>query len=115
MVPVARRNLLAEKGRLAISVAGVAFSVVLILVVLSLYRGWGGLGGIIEELPADLWVVQQGTTDPFHSGSLLDESVAEQTATLPGVGHVTRVLARQMGLHATTQRVYFMALDATAD
>ena len=115
MVPVARRNLFAEKTRLAMSALGVAFSIVLILIVLALYRGFSGIGGIIEELPADLWVVQQGTTDPFHSGSLLDESVAEQTAALPEVGHVTKVLARQMGLHATTQRVYFMALDATAD
>ena len=32
-VPVARRNLFAEKGRFAISVAGVAFAVLLMLIV----------------------------------------------------------------------------------
>src|SRR3972149_6249698 len=38
MVPVARRNLFSEKGRFAISVAGGAVSVLLILIVLALYR-----------------------------------------------------------------------------
>src|SRR3989304_5958376 len=98
MVPVARRNLLAEKGRLAISVAGVAFSVVLILVVLSLYRGWDGLGGIIEEIPADLWVVQQGTTDPFHSVSVLREDLAEELAGVEGVRGVSKAFSRTMSV-----------------
>ena len=98
MVPVARRNLLAEKGRLAISVAGVAFSVVLILVVLSLYRGWGGLGGIIEEIPSDLWVVQQGTTDPFHSVSVLREDLAEELAGVEGVRGVSKAFSRTMSV-----------------
>src|SRR3989304_7133791 len=98
MVPVARRNLLAEKGRLAISVAGVAFSVVLILVVLSLYRGWGGLGGIIEEIPADLWVVQQGTTDPFHSVSVLREDLAEELAGVEGGRGVSKAFSRTMSV-----------------
>lgn len=96
MVPVARRNLLAEKGRLAISVAGVSFAVVLILVVLSLYRGWSGVGGIIEEVPADLWVVQQGTTDPFHSVSLLDEEMAAELGNVEGVRGVNVAFARTM-------------------
>ena len=98
MVPVARRNLLAEKGRLAISVAGVAFSVILILVVLSLYRGWGGLGGIIEEIPADLWVVQQGTTDPFHSVSVLRENLAEELTAVDGVRGVSKAYSRTMSV-----------------
>ena len=44
MVPLARRNLLAEKGRFAMSAIGVAFAVLLILIVVSLYRGWSGTG-----------------------------------------------------------------------
>jgi putative ABC transport system permease protein len=96
MVPIARRNLLAEKGRLAISVAGVTFAVVLILVVLSLYRGWSGVGGIIEEIPADVWIVQQGTTDPFHSVSLLNEDLAPELAGVDGVRSVNVAFARTM-------------------
>src|SRR3989337_1881326 len=98
MVPVARRNLLAGKGRLGISVAVVAFSVVLILVVLSLYRGWDGLGGIIEEIPADLWVVQQGTTDPFHSVSVLREDPAHALAAVDGVRGVSKAFFRTLSV-----------------
>ena len=36
VVPVARRNLFADKGRFAMSVGGVAFAVLLILIVVSL-------------------------------------------------------------------------------
>jgi hypothetical protein len=44
-VPIARRNLLAEKTRLLMSIGGVAFAVLLILLVTSLYRGWSEAGG----------------------------------------------------------------------
>ena len=115
MVPVARRNLFAEKTRLAISVAGVAFAVILILIVVALSRGWSGVGGIIEELPGDLWVAQTGTTDPFHSASLLREETADQVAAVPGVARVTKVVARQMGLPDSGERVYLMALDRPED
>src|SRR3990170_6431262 len=40
MLLVARKNLLTERTRLAISVGGVALSVFLIGILLSLYRGW---------------------------------------------------------------------------
>jgi hypothetical protein len=65
-VPLARRNLFSEKARFAISVAGVGFAVLLILIVLALYRGFSRSGQTFKDLPGDLWVVQQGTTDPFH-------------------------------------------------
>ncbi len=46
---IARKNLFAEKTRFAISVGGVAFAVLLILVLSSLYLGWvGKLGAYVE-------------------------------------------------------------------
>ena len=113
MVPVARRNLFAEKTRLAISVAGVAFAVTLILIIVALYRGWSSIGGIIEEMPGDLWVVQQGTTDPFHSVSLVDADLADRLAGVQGVSSVTRAYARTMGVTVAGKNVplYVMALD----
>ena len=113
MVPVARRNLVTEKVRLAISVAGVGFAVLLILVVVSMYRGWSSRGGIIEELPGDLWVVQKGTTDPFHSVSLVDANLSDRLAEVEGVGSVTKAYARTMGVTVGGENVplYVMALD----
>jgi putative ABC transport system permease protein len=85
-----------EKGRFAISVLGVAFAVLLILIVVALYRGWSRTGAVFEQLPGQLWVVQQGTSDPFHSASLLTPEQLQRTADVPGVETVVPVLQRQM-------------------
>ena len=112
-VPVARRNLFAEKARFAISVAGVAFAVMLILIVLALYRGWSQTGGTFQQLPGQLWVVQQGTTDPFHSSSLVEASEIQQLSALEGITAVVPVLSRQMNFRAgdSEEEARLMALD----
>ena len=57
MLLIARKNLFAEKTRLAISIGGIALSVFLIGILLSLFRGWSQqVGSFVEEVPADLWV-----------------------------------------------------------
>src|SRR3990172_5422218 len=112
-VPVAIRNLFAEKARFAISVAGVAFAVMLILIVLALYRGWSQTGGTFQQLPGQLWVVQKGTTDPFHSSSLVQVSDLQQLSGVEGVATVVPVLSRQMNFKAggSEEEVRLMALD----
>ncbi len=112
-VPVARRNLFAEKGRFAISVAGVAFAVLLILIVLALYRGYSRTGQTFKQLPGDLWVVQHGTADPFHSLSLLDGERIDSVREVSGVAAAIPVLSRQMkfGAGGEEAAARFMALD----
>ena len=113
MVPVERRNLFSEKGRFAISVAGVAFAVLLILIVLALYRGISRTGQTFRELPGQLWVVQPGTTDPFHSVSLIEQARLASVTTTPGISAVVPVLLRQMAFEAGGSEVSarLMALD----
>jgi putative ABC transport system permease protein len=116
MVPLARRNLLAEKGRFAMSVAGVAFAVLLILIVVSLYRGWSDVGRFYERLPGDVWISQTGTSDPFHSTSFLPRSGAATLARVPGVSAVIPVYARHIafGRPGREADVFAMALEAPA-
>ncbi len=113
MVPVARRNLLSEKGRFAISVIGVAFAMILILTIVALYRGLSRSGEIFQQLPGQLWVVQQGTSDPFHSISLLEPQDVEVASRPEGVKAVVPVLSRQMkfSYRGRDQSVRLMALD----
>ena len=86
MVPIARRNLLAEKLRLAIAVGGVAFAVFLIVVILSLYYGMRSAAGeFAREFPADLWVAQRGLADLATSSSEVPLEVQPEVAALPGV------------------------------
>jgi putative ABC transport system permease protein len=115
-VPVARRNLFAEKARFAISVSGVALAVMLILIVLALYRGWSQTGGIFQQLPGQLWMVQRGTTDPFHSSSLVQVSELQELSAADGVTAVVPVLSRQMNFTAgdSEEEVRLMALDFPA-
>jgi putative ABC transport system permease protein len=114
VVPLARRNLLSEKGRFALSVGGVAFAVLLILLVVSLYRGWSDVGRLYTQLPGDLWISQPQTTDPYHSSSFLPAADASTLATVPGVAAAMPVYTR----HIAFQRdgiaidVLAMALDA---
>lgn len=97
MVPLARKNLFTEKIRFAISVGGVAFSVLLILVISGLYRGWNEMISFyIESIPTDLWVVQKGTSDMFHGASILPENLRDEIKKIEGVREVDKLLGRQV-------------------
>lgn len=95
-VPLARRNLLAERGRFAMSIAGVGFAVLLVLIVVSLYRGWSDVGRLYERLPGEVWVSQPATSDPFHSTSFLPTGYGETLGAIAGVNRVIPVYARHI-------------------
>ena len=116
MVPLARRNLLAEKGRFAMSVAGVAFAVLLVLIVLSLYRGWSGVGSLYQEMPGQIWVSQPGTSDPFHSTSFLPLADVRALDAVPGVRAAIPVYTRHIafGERGHELDVFAMALAVPA-
>src|SRR5437870_5658104 len=72
MLLVARKNLFSERTRLAISVGGVALSVFLISLLLSLYRGWDNkVGGFVEKSNVDVWIANEGSKDFLAAASLL--------------------------------------------
>jgi putative ABC transport system permease protein len=72
MLLVARKNLFSERMRLVISVGGVALSVFLISLLLSLYRGWDEkVGGFVENSNVDVWVASEGAEDFLTAASLL--------------------------------------------
>lgn len=97
MLLVARKNLFSEKTRLAISVGGVALSVFLIGILLSLYRGWDQqVGSFVEQVPADLWVASDGTTDFAQSASILPQELATQIGFVPEVQTVSPLIVRPM-------------------
>lgn len=98
-ISIARKNLFHERIRFLISVSGVAFSVMLILILLGLYRGWNNkLGKYIEGVDADVWVLQNGAADMFHSTSLIPNAVGEQLAKIEGVQSVHPLIGRRVPL-----------------
>lgn len=118
MLLVARKNLFSEKTRLAISIGGVALSVFLIGILLSLYRGWSEqVGSFVEEVPADLWVASDGTTDFTAAASILPDSLGSQLELVPEVDTVSPLVVRPMEMyHAgddpdNTFDVHFVGYD----
>ena len=100
MLFIALKNLFQEKTRFIISVGGVSFSVLLIIILQGLYQGWQNrMGEYIRELPADLWVGQEGSRDMFHSVSILASSEEEKIKNIPGVSQVASFSGRQVEFH----------------
>src|SRR3989338_4933007 len=99
MIFIALKNLFQEKTRLFISIGGVAFSVLLIIILQGLYQGWSNrMGEYIRNLPADLWVGQEGSREMVHSGSILAEADKEKIENIEGVVSVATFSGRQMKL-----------------
>ncbi len=72
MLLVARKNLFSEHTRLAISVGGVALSVFLISLLLSLYRGWDEkVGQFVEQSNVDIWAGSEGMNDFITAASIV--------------------------------------------
>jgi putative ABC transport system permease protein len=114
VVPLARRNLLAEKVRFSMSVAGVAFAVLLVLVIASLYRGWSKSSAFFGELPGEIWVAQQGTSDPLRASSHLPSAGLTKLEQIDGVAMVLPVYTRRIaiptpGLELSVQFMSFVA------
>ena len=99
-VPLAWRNLVSNKTRLARSVAGIGFAVLLMLVQLGFERGFFDASlGIVRELDGDLFLMRAtkyrfGSEDPF---ALRDLATAREVT---GVASV-------MPLYASWQRVFW--------
>lgn len=112
-VPIARRNLLADKVKFFAALGGVTLAVVLILVVQSLYQGVKReYASFIESLPGDVWVGQRGIGGVVYSNSFLVESDAAEVRAVPGVTAVHRLYGRLTSFEADGDetRVYVWAL-----
>ena len=97
MVPLARRYLFSDKIRLAIAAGGVAFAVLLIVLVQAFFQGIiDQIGRFASAAPSDLWVMQAGTPDPSHGASILPNSVLSDLQDVPGVAAAQPLLGRAM-------------------
>jgi putative ABC transport system permease protein len=114
MVPIARRNLLADKVKLVVAVGGVTLAIVLIIVVNSLYQGVRReTDTFIRNLPGDIWIVQRGTTDLVFSNSTLPDTSASAVRSVESVRHVYTLNGRLMAFEVDGRevRTYVMALE----
>nr|MDQ6928637.1 ABC transporter permease [Actinomycetota bacterium] len=99
MTNIAWKNLAGERTRFAISVAGVAFAVVLVVTLRGLY--WGVIAEAtryVRTTGADLWVAQAGSPGDFlQSRSILPVNDEAAIAKVAGVAEVAPLLSRPVG------------------
>lgn len=92
-VPVARRLLLARKGRTLAGIAGIALALMLVLALKALLAGTERrLTGYIDRSGADIVVAQEGVRTMHMTQSVLPERVATAIAALPGVVQATPIV-----------------------
>jgi len=94
MPPLARRNLFHDKVRFTVTLTGIAFSVVLIVVELGLFVGFTvTTSSIIDRSNADLWIVSRGT--PYiEQGAPFPERKFYQVLATPGVASAEKYIVR---------------------
>jgi putative ABC transport system permease protein len=112
-VPIARRNLLADKVKPLLALGGVMLAITLMVVVRSIYEGVRqDYESFVTRLPGDLWVAQKGSPGLTYSNSFLTDRQAADVATVPGVEAVHRLYGRVTSFeaHGDEVRVYVWAL-----
>lgn len=118
MIGIAWRNLVRERTRLAISVGGVAFAVLLILLIQGLYTGVNQEAGrYLRSVDADVWVGQAGTRGGFgHSVSVLPADQRTAVAAVGGVAEVAPLFGRPVVVASDGRDadVFLMGFDTSS-
>src|SRR5262249_43834063 len=91
---LAWRNLVHDRIRLLVTITGVVFAVVLIVVEFGLFLGFAPTtSGLIDRSRADLWIVSSRV--PYiEVGVPFSERKLSTVLATPGVAHATKYIAR---------------------
>lgn len=94
MPPLARRNLFHDKIRLAVTLTGITFAVVLVVVELGLFLGFSTTtSSLIDRSGADLWIASKRV--PYiEQGAPFSERKLYQVRATPGVAAAEKYIAR---------------------
>lgn len=99
MWTLARKNLLKERVRLVISVGGVAFSVMLIVVLRGLFISYEHrVGQYFNHVGGQEWVWQKNSASLFTSFSIVPHTLTTPISRVPGVKEVWPFVVRPVGI-----------------
>jgi putative ABC transport system permease protein len=110
-ISIALRNLLQDRFRLMLSIAGVASAVMLVLIlegfVAGLYRQ---VGAYLENAPGSMVVNQQGVTNLLGATSILPAKAEEEVRRIEGVEDAIPLLSQFviLDLHELKQPAYLI-------
>lgn len=102
MIDVALRMLVHDRGRFAITLAGVAFAVTLVVVQVGLFRGLLANATVtIERADADLWITSKNTPNVDFPHYFAEASVM-RVRSIPGVARADNLLVVFVGMQLPT-------------
>ncbi len=110
-VPVARRNVFADRRRLATSVLGVAAAIALILLLQGLWSGFRvQISAYEDNVGADLFVGEPGTANFLGVPSFLPLDTVDAIRAIPGVERADPIAVRfaVLDLHGRKQFVFLV-------
>jgi putative ABC transport system permease protein len=114
MVSLARKNLLHDRLRFVITVAGVAFAVTLVLVQVGLFMGLLKKATVtIENASADIWVTSRNTPNVDFAHTFPETSVL-RVRGVPGVARADNLIINFMNIQlpsGATEGVLTYALE----
>jgi putative ABC transport system permease protein len=114
MVSLARRNLLHDRLRFVITVAGVAFAVTLVLVQVGLFMGLLGKATVtIDHATADLWITSRNTPNVDFAHTFPQTAVLRARG-VPGVERADNLIVNFMNIqlpNGATEGVLTYALE----
>src|SRR6266545_1309272 len=90
-IPVARRQLLSEPAKLAVSVLAIAAAVALVLLLTGLRRGIGEQATLYLDRQPPVLVGQAGTRNFMAQTSVLPEALGDRLESVPGVAEATPI------------------------
>jgi putative ABC transport system permease protein len=111
---LARRNLLQDKTRLALSMGGVALAVMLVLLLNGLLAGtYRQITAYLDHSPGSILLAQAGVSNMLGAVSLLPAQAIAQAEAIPGVAEVTPILSQFviLDLHGKKQPAYLIGYD----
>lgn len=115
-VPLARRNALADRQRLAIAVFGVGLALGLIFLLEGLWQGFRlQISAYEDHVGADLFVAQSGTQNFLSDTSIIPTSVVEEIRSMPGVEQAHPILARFVVLELHDEKQFMFLIAAQPD
>lgn len=95
MTYLAIHNLWQQKFRLALSVAGVALAMMLIILLNGFLRGiYVQVTAYLDNSPAQLVIAQDGVTNLLSATSILPVGTEDQVRGIPGVAQVTPIVSQ---------------------
>jgi putative ABC transport system permease protein len=117
-VPLARRNFFEDRRRAVLAVAGLAASLVLVLVLDGIFAGaMRQVTAYLRNLPADVIVSQKGVRTMHMSASALPEGLTQEIQSVRGVAWAEpiRYTSGTIRSRSGSQLAYLIGYDTATD